>query len=82
MAERTVTRSGGHYHLVRYSAHGRPKGEAIYQIEDLAGNTICHCGSSQREADQLFEALEYPGRRPKRRPRQELRAFLAQAVVS
>lgn len=66
MADRTLLRSGHHYRLVRISSGPRLRqGAAIYHIEDLGGQLICHCGASQLEADKLFEALERP-RRPGR----------------
>lgn len=60
MAERTVIRAGGHYFLVRHAGRGSRPGDAIFQIEDLAGRAICHCGTSQHEANQIFDALEHP----------------------
>jgi hypothetical protein len=60
MAERTVIRAGGHYFLVRHAGRGGRFSDAIFQIEDSAGRAICHCGTSQHEANQIFDALEHP----------------------
>jgi hypothetical protein len=66
MIRRTIMRTGGHYRLVKYVSRSAASGTseaAIFQIEDTAGQLICHCGSSSLEASQLFEALEHPVRR-------------------
>jgi|GEM_PF-2539455 hypothetical protein len=64
MAERTTLRTGGFYRVVRRVGYGPgARRSHIYQIEDVAGQTICHCGCSRAEAELLFEMLEHPRRR-------------------
>lgn len=66
MIQKVIMRTGGYYQLVQYMNRGgssSPAGSVVYQIEDTMGQLICHCGSSELEANLLFDALEHPVRR-------------------
>lgn len=63
MSTRSVIKAGARYALVHHTSRGGRPLDGIYQIEDLSGRAICHCGSSQHEAHQIFDALEHPGHR-------------------
>lgn len=71
MIQKVIMRTGGYYQLVQYmnrGGSGGAAGAAVYQIEDVMGQLICHCGSSAQEANLLFDALEHPVRRREPQP--------------